>query len=234
MEDVLYPLRVGSSSSRFPKRVVCHWWWWTRPTTRCAPRTRVRHYIKKTAGYDAARTARLKCLLDGGLRQRSAQLGSELLARLAKKGPKGLHVRDLGVRHKAWGAFRPCGWGMPRPHVGQGVPLCQAGVARRISWRPSPGGVPMQSHTGSRDRVPGLRGLNKCNGGLRAQSDPRPKFQYQLLARLPLSQLSTSWAGKSRTLRSGPLRSWRCSPCRGRAGLSVGHAGCYSFLHETF
>ena len=34
---------------------------------------------ERTGGYDAARTARLKRLLDGGLRQRSAHLGSEPL-----------------------------------------------------------------------------------------------------------------------------------------------------------
>jgi hypothetical protein len=39
--------------------------------------------LEKTTGDDAARTARLKRLLDGGLRQRSAHLGSELLELLA-------------------------------------------------------------------------------------------------------------------------------------------------------
>jgi hypothetical protein len=39
--------------------------------------------LEKTAGYDAARPARLKRLLDGGLRQRGAHLGSELLELLA-------------------------------------------------------------------------------------------------------------------------------------------------------
>jgi hypothetical protein len=91
MEDVLYPLRVGPSSSRplragrVPLVVMDH-----TPTPRCAPRTRARHSLEKTAGYDAARTARLKRLLDGGLRQRSAHLGSELLellACLAKRVP---------------------------------------------------------------------------------------------------------------------------------------------------
>ena len=121
MEDVLYPLGVGSGSSRplragrVPLVVVDH----TDP--RCAPRTRARHSLEKTAGYDAARTARLKRLLDCCLRQRSAHLGSELLellACLAKRSPNGLHVRYPGSQYlygvfHGGGAGRGCRGGGP-------------------------------------------------------------------------------------------------------------------------
>jgi hypothetical protein len=108
MEDVLHPLRVGSSSSRSQSgscAIGCdgpH-----RPRA-VRPEPGRGHSLETTAGDDAARTARLKRLLDGGLRQRSAHLGSELLellACLAKRSPNGLHVRDAGVGHEAWRAF---------------------------------------------------------------------------------------------------------------------------------